>query len=397
VSLRVRTAVAFGLASLFASSAHASDGFLPRTPVLWQEVPCLERVDRSVEPVMHLPYAIPHEDTDLTEDEVADSRTHQFFAFCRRKHEVEHLPNWITWDDVDAAVQAGSLESRDLVGDEDVLESNTKWAGCWSRITEDDARRPIEQSMADAGVDWDTAGLEPGGYTVYGYTYQPPLNPWFIRPGVVKIHDGDADAAGPAAATFERTEPDVVVYNGATVVIEGCVDSASPATVTGYYAFVVGGEPNWVPFVEGQAIAGNEFSVELFAAPDIAGKSSMIRIDIEDPANRKHTTFMDEVVIVLEGSDPNDCEDSGGFIGGPDCDDEPTSTGADTSGPSSAGDTDDVTGGSDTEGGPPQQGNTSGCSCSAPSGPSAFASLALLGLLGLRRRDRFAVRADAEA
>jgi hypothetical protein len=387
MSLLLRTALAAGLVSLLSTTVHASDGFVPRTPVLWEDVPCLERVDRSDDPVLHLPYAIPNEDTDLTEDEVEDSRTHQFFAFCRRQHPLEHPPNWISWADVDAAVAAGMLESADDVDPETVLESSTVWAGCWSRITADDERRPIVQSMADQGIDWDTTGLEPGGYTIYGYTYHPPLNPWHIRPGVVKVHDGDPDAAGPTAATFLRDDPDVLVYNGGTVSIEGCVDSATPATVSGYYALAQSGEPGWVPFVEGQPIDGDTFLIELVAAADMAGTSSMIRIDVEDPAVRKQTTYMDEIVIVLEGTDPNSCEDSGGFIAGPECDDEGgASTGADDDDSTSGSATDGVGDATDTQDDSPEQaGEAGGCGCTAPAGMPGASALWVLGLLAVRR------------
>jgi hypothetical protein len=99
------------------------------------------RIDRSVDPVLHLPYGIPREDTAVTSDEVPDSRTHQFFAFCRRRHPQDYLPNWITWADVDAAVMTGKVESSDDIAPRDVLESSTAWQGCWYRITEDDERR----------------------------------------------------------------------------------------------------------------------------------------------------------------------------------------------------------------------------------------------------------------
>ena len=391
MSLVARLSFAIGAWGLLCTTASASDGFAPRTPVLWEGVPCLERVDRSSNPVLHFSYAIPHEDTERTPDEVEDSRTHQFFAFCRRKHALEHLPNWITWADVEAARESGALTDEVVVGDEDVLETNSKWAGCWSKITPDDERRPITQAMADQGVDWDTTGLEPGGYTIYGYTHHPPLSPWYIRPGVVKVHDGNPDAAGPVAATFPGSDPDIVVYNGATVIIEGCIDSALPAMVSGYYALGQAGEPNWVPFAENQSVAGDVFTLELFAAPDIAGRSSIIRIDVTDPSSRERTTYMDEFVIVLEGTDPNACRDEGGgFIAGPECDDDGQEP---TGGEGTGGDSSTATGGpvdgTDGESGPPEQEGPSGCACAASrSAPPAALALLLLGVGAVRRRSR---------
>ena len=40
-------------------------------------------VDRTVDAKLVLNYTIPYEDTEGTSDEVADSRRHQFLAFCR--------------------------------------------------------------------------------------------------------------------------------------------------------------------------------------------------------------------------------------------------------------------------------------------------------------------------
>jgi MYXO-CTERM domain-containing protein len=384
----VRTSLALGVFGLLLSSAHASDGFVPRTPVLWEDVPCLERVDRSSNPVLHLDYSIPQEDTELTPDEVADSRTHQFFAFCRRKHSLEYLPNWITWADVEAAREAGALEEEVMVDDEDVLETSTRWAGCWWRITPDDERRPITHAVAAQGVDWDTTGLPTGGYTVYGYTHHPPLSPWFIRPGVVKVHDGDPDAAGPAAATFLLPNPDIHLYNGQMATIEGCLDSATPAVVSGYYAASQPGEPTWVPFAEGTPVDGDTFALEFFATADLANKSVIVRIDAKDPAGREHVTYMDETIFVLAGTDPSCQDEGGGFIGGPECDDDgEAGTGDDTGGPSTEGGTEGPSSGSDTESGPPGQQETPGCSCSATGGPGLpLLSLLLLGGLGAVRR-----------
>ena len=51
-------------------------------------------VDRTVDAKVVLAYTIPYEDTELTADEVADSRRHQFLGFCRGHSRQEPLPVW---------------------------------------------------------------------------------------------------------------------------------------------------------------------------------------------------------------------------------------------------------------------------------------------------------------
>jgi hypothetical protein len=161
-------------------AAEASNGLHPRTPVQWNDTVCMELVDRTADPVYLLDYDIPFEDTEVTTDEVADSRTHQFFALCRQYHAQEYLPNWITWADLDAAA-AKKLVDPGAFDDLDVFETSPVWADCWSRITEDDARRPITNAMADMDVPWDTSALPAGTYIIEGYTHEPAFNMWSSR------------------------------------------------------------------------------------------------------------------------------------------------------------------------------------------------------------------------
>src|SRR5688500_3882464 len=84
-------------------AASAANGLEPRTPVAWPDsTPCLTVVDRQQEAMLHMAYGVPYEDVDVTVDEVADSRRHQFVAFCRDHSREEFLPIWLTWKDVEA-------------------------------------------------------------------------------------------------------------------------------------------------------------------------------------------------------------------------------------------------------------------------------------------------------
>lgn len=385
----VRTLGAAALA-LVAVPAAASNGTKPRIPVDWTGAPCLTIVDRSVQPVLHLPYAVSQDDTDLTPDEVSDSRTHQFFALCRARDPQSFLPRWITQADIDRAAMVGA--APETVDPDDVFETSSEWADCWFRITADDDRRPITLAQAAEGVDWDTSAVPAGTYVVEGYTWEPALNIWSGRPGVVKVVD-DADPASSAPAlAIDNTEE--VLNKNEPVTIHGCVSAMEGSTVTAYWGLAES-EVTWVPFVEGDPVSGESFAVDFMPPEELAGESSMIRVDVTDPMGRTYTSYMRELVIVLGTEGPGSCTDEGGgFIGGAGCG---GSSGTDGSGGSEAGSAGDETAGSDgtTSGGPGGQdggdtGGGEGCGCRAAAGPAApaGAGLLLVGLLGLRRRRR---------
>ena len=218
--------------ALVPAVASASNMTHPRTPVTWEGTPCLTLHDRSEDPIFHLEYGIPFEDLDVTPDEVPGSRRHQFFAYCRPHHPQDFLPTWITQADVDAAV-AAELVGEGVVETSDILEFSEHWADCWFRINGDDERRPISNAMAEAGVEWDTSAVPAGVYTLNGYTYEPVFNIWTLRPGVMKIHDGDPHAIGPAAAI---STGELTPYRDDEVMIEGCAHALPGSTFTAYWA-----------------------------------------------------------------------------------------------------------------------------------------------------------------
>ncbi len=377
-------AISIGLL-LLASPAFAGNGTKPRIPVDWSDAACMTIVDRSASAMVHLSYSVTQEDTELTPDEVDDSRTHQFFSLCRAHNPQTFLPRWITQDDIDRAAMVES--APDNVDPEDIFESNSEWAGCWHRINADDDRRPITFAAAAAGIDWDTTTVPAGTYVVEAYTWEPPLNIWSRHPGVVKVVDSpDLAASGPALAVSNREE---VINKNESVVIEGCVSAMEGSTVTAYWG-MAGSDIEWQSFIEDDPISGDTFQVELTPPDILAGESVMIRVDVNDPMGRSYTSYMHELVIVLGTDGPGDCEDGGGFIGGAGCEDD---TGSATAGSddATAGSGDPTTGTATSGTMPPSldggdDGGT-GCGCHA-SGTDApgLAGLALLGLLGWRRR-----------
>ncbi|MCA9683842.1 MAG: hypothetical protein KC457_16700 [Myxococcales bacterium] len=226
-----RLAMAAACVALSLSSpALAGNEAHVRTPVLWQPAPaCGVVVDRSVDPWLHLDYAIPGEDTALTTEELPDSRRQQFFALCRDRAADELLPPWITRDDVDRSVEAGLLPA-DTVEPAAILDESPAWAGCFTRITADDQRRPITWDQAALGVDWDTASVDTGVWLVAGYTFEPVLNLWSPRPGFIKIVD-DSDDPQQDVPALALTVEQQVLEAGTTIELGGCIDAEMPALI----------------------------------------------------------------------------------------------------------------------------------------------------------------------
>lgn len=379
--------IAFGL--LVPGLAHAGNGVRPRTPVVWEDVPCMIVHDRSADPILHVPYGIPFEDTDVGEDEVPDSRTHQFFATCRSRHAQDFLPTWITQADVDEAV-AYDLLTAGTVGEQDILETNDAWADCWSRINADDARLAITQANADAGVDWDTSGLAAGGYSLYGNTHEPVFNIWWPRPGVVKIHDGDPDAVGPVGAI---STGELTPYRNQTAMVEGCVEALPGTTFSVSYA-LSSTSPEWTEYSSGLEIDGSSFVFEFTPPKLLHGEAGMLRVDFTDPMDRTYTAFHAEHILVIDSDASGECEDTGGFIGVP-CDDSGGSEGSSSGG--AGGETTAVADGStgvtasDSSGTAAADGAgpaPTGCGCRADAPLQPVAALTWIGLLAVCPRRR---------
>lgn len=380
-AVRIGAAIFIACVAFSASVASASNMTHPRTPVLWQDVPCMTLHDRSKSATVHLPYAIPFEDTEPGPGEVADSRTHQFFAFCRSHSGQDFLPTWITAADVEAAVGVGIVRAGTVMPD-DIMEQSVQWDECWFRINADDERRPIDFASAAAGVDWDTTDLAPGGYSVEGYTYEPVFNVWVRRPGVIKLHDGDPDAVGPVAAI---STGELTPYRDDTVVLEGCVDALPGTTFSVQYALTSPDEPEWFEYLSQQPISDDAFAFELTPPAEIWGQSALIRVDFIDPMGREYAAYQPENLLVIDLDNPESCGDVGAA-----CD--PSSTddaGESTSTTTSTGEGSATTSGEGTTSGASSMhaSDQDGCGCGSVS-PTTGSLAALLVLLRRRARGR---------
>lgn len=272
----------------------------------------------------------------------------------------------------------------------DILETNDIWAGCWSRLNADDARLPITQANADAGIDWDTSELVAGGYSIYGHTHEPIFNVWWPRPGVVKIHDGDPDAVGPVGAI---STGELTPYRNQTVMVEGCVEALPGTTFSVSYALAES-SPTWIEYSTDLEIDGTSFTFELTPPKLLHGESGMLRVDFTDPMDRTYTAFQMDNILVIDADQTGDCEDTGSFIGTP-CNDTdgPANSSSGGVGSETTGIADSSSGAAESEStepaaadgdGPPPSG--CGCAGNAPSRPAA--ALTLIGLITVWPRRR---------
>jgi hypothetical protein len=384
-------------------TAAAGDGIRPRTIVLWpDDVPCSITALRAIDPIVHLSYAIAAEDPPageaITQDEVADGRRHQFFAFASDIDPRIAMPEWIAPADVMAAADMGLVDPAVLEPD-DVLETHGVLADTFVRIDPDDARRPITFAAAEAGVDWDTTGLSTGAWVVRAYTWDPWPSRWAApRPGVVAIAD-DADPGSHAPAHAVQTASEVL-HRDEVAAIEGCISAMDGTTVTGEWTFFDDIDAAWVPFVEDVPVEGNAFALAFAPPESLWGRFAVLRVTATDPLDRVYIAYVQHRVTVLASDRPQDCDpiedacdtDNGSTSGSSD------GAAADATSSSQTGES-SSTSGNATSSAPAEDEHANsgaGCSCAADHETGGLVLVALTGFtyVASRRRKRITTRAQ---
>jgi MYXO-CTERM domain-containing protein len=372
--------------------ARAGNGVHPRTPVKWEPAPaCMTVVDRTIDTKLVLTYTIPYEDTEVTADEVADSRRHQFLAFCRGHSRQEPLPVWLSNADVAVAAAKNLLDPAD-VKPEDVFETNAEWKDCWFRITGDDERRPITFAEAMKPVVWETALLPAGPYVIAGYTWEPVFNIWAERSGVVKVMDDPDPAKNPPALALTNEEQ--IVFGDEVMTLVGCLDAMDGSTIAGYWSLTTSDTLDWQMFASDVPVSGDSFELEFQPPPESIGEQIVIKVEVTDPMDRRFTAHLNDVATILEpvAGTGGACEDTGmTFVSNPACDTSggpgPTSGASTSNGSDASSGGGESSGGSDTGGPNAQPDPKDGCSCGvAGTGGAPVAALLALGLLLPRRR-----------
>ena len=295
------------------TAARAANGILPRSPTLFPGAPCMLTVDKAKQSTIHFDYMVGFEDapTNLTMDELDDSRTHQFFALDHLLFDsVPSLPNWITQSDFDRAATKQMFVNT--YGPEDFLETSTEWGSAdWVRITPDDARLPISNAQAAMGFDWDISDVAPGTWIVLGYTFEPENNKWSPRRGAVRIIDsGQSSDLGPSAwiyagAMLDESSPVGTATQAQPYEVPYCVVAAPGSKMTASWGLLEGvDEPDWVPFVDGEDVPADGDHTFTLEPPSATADSTIkLRLVIDQPDGSSIETFSVGKVQVI--GDPN--------------------------------------------------------------------------------------------
>lgn len=374
---RGRRGLLIGVVALgLAGHARAGNTVHPRTPVLWPDAPCIQAVDRSQTALFEFGYAIPAEDTNLTIDELDDSRTHQFVAFCRQWPAGSPPPNYISVADLQRAINSDvELDASKLDDPEATLETSAAWAGCWTRVTADDQRRPITFAAASEPVVWDASAVDPGTWMIAGYTWEPPYNLWRRAPWVVQVHDGVEDPALRQPAAAIGPTPNLLTEDE-PLALDVCLAADPDASVAIAWASQAEA-PIWH---EGEPIASegeSAITLPFSSPPEAWGQTLLLRARVEG-AGGEYSSYPLATIVVIKP-------------GGPETGDEGTSaTGADESeGEAGESDSSESDAGSGESGpGATDEGAPASCACTSASGSGSAGSLAALVLLALRVRRR---------
>ena len=369
-------ALAGGL--LTSERAAAGNSVHPRTPVLWPEAPCVRTVDRSLSPELEFSYEIPQEDTLLTPDELDDSRRHQFVALCRQYAAGRPPPLYVSTYDLERAIDSGFEDAELLADPEATLETSELWAGCWVRVTPDDARRPITFEAAAEPVVWDTSAVEAGTWLLLGYTWEPPYNIWRRAPWVVRVVDDPPLPDPPQAAATIADTVDGFDHD-ASIELELCVDAVAGSTLTLEWANSKSDPLEWMSLE--QVELGEQSTLSLpFVPPETSwGQTALLRAHVEQALGPGYQAHGLAPVVIYAGSSGDGDGDGDG-----DSDGDETAEGGETGSAETSS--------SETSGGPSSadEGGVR-CSLTRPRGgltPIGLGLLALSTLVSQRRRHR---------
>jgi hypothetical protein len=316
--------------ALPAAPALASNLVHPRTPVLWPEAPCIATVDRSSSSSFMFDYEIPAEDTQLSFDEFEDSRRHQFLGFCRQWPAGRPPPAYVSIADLDRAVTAGFEDAELLDDPEATLETSAIWAGCWTRITADDDRRPITHAAAAEPVMWDVAAIEAGTWLIAGYTWEPPYNLWSRAPWVLRVVDGPMPIDPQAAVSISDSAD--TVYFDELLELPICVEAGPGSTLTLEWAPSKPEVLEWMALDDGIALDGAAELTLPFAPPPASfGLTIVVRAVVEQPAGAAYEGHaLSPVIVFAPPSDDGESGDGDGDSGDGDGDSDATDSSGET-------------------------------------------------------------------
>ncbi|MET0387573.1 MAG: hypothetical protein ABW321_16510, partial [Polyangiales bacterium] len=305
------------LCSLAAARAAAHPS--PAVPPEFPETDCITIVDTRETTVMPVQYHVSIDDTMPEPDHItlADSKTHQFFAFRGQvllnlpdytflpfdpALPTLNMPQWISADDLSRSSAANTPEmapdfSADAIGG-DTLTDRADLAGQWLTIA-DGRRVPITEAQSQIGVGWTMKNIPAGVYGIAGYIFSPPYNGWEPRPGVIKVIDGQRDVP---ALTVDPV--DASLFNGQGRKIVGCVDA--PAGTMLHASYRIAGDAT-APWQEWTTQASDDSGrYELcFRSPDrsLAGLVQ-IRVSARAPNGDETAAYAPDQLALVASDGP---------------------------------------------------------------------------------------------
>lgn len=304
--------VALVLAAL--PALHARAHFGPAEPPDFGTPQCIVVVDRRTTSRVDVTYELGFDDTEpeLGHIWLADSKTHQFFAFrgavvpALPRYEFwpfagtdsALLPLWIDRDDLQRADAANDPSiapdfSAAMIGD-DLLAARADVANQWLAISEAPRRVPITLEQAAKGVTWDVSEVPTGVYQLVSYTFSPPFNAWEPRPGVIKVIDGRAD---PPAVTIDSV--DSVLYAGQGRRVTGCVDAPAGSKLSVWYSAEVEAPHVWQPWLSGVPLTAATIDLCFGSRdPNLSGMLRL-RIGVKSPAGLETFAYSRDAVVLV--------------------------------------------------------------------------------------------------
>ena len=287
-------AVPLGLGALLAawpSETRAINGARPRVPPSFYDHACITVVGPDA-PLVEIGLTVPYADVELTEDELFDSRTLQLYAFARDRPPGEALPNWVDAGDVARALEAGIIDAApDPL---DVL-SSSRWSGDAFPLVAIEDRLPIACESAGPWP-WETADVPLGAYVVWGYTFEPPLNLWTPRPGLIRVVD--AAGSGPPAVALTGLDRRLEFGRKQGLAVTGCLSGDAGTEVELSWARA-SAPADWTSF--GRIVPEDgAFEVVLQPPEDTIYQALHVRAEAIDPQGRRFTHYARGVLVVLD-------------------------------------------------------------------------------------------------
>lgn len=294
--------LALVLGMLVPSAASASNGAGVRTPPVFPLAACITDVDRSQDPIFHLDIGLAREDFMVTADEPPDSRRFQFFLVCEDVHrDVLDLPNWITVAEAEDALARGTITA--LPPDEDILERRDDLAGCVFPMQPVSERIPITCEATRDGLDFDTGAIPPGNYVVRGYTYEPPLNLWSVRRGVVRIYDDPSDAL-PSVGLRSPSLDGTQLRPGSPFSVRGCAAATCDVELQFASLIDVGTQDErWQTFA---TVGAGPFEVDFDPPEDLVGQPLLFRAVADPDGPTPWIDHAEGTALVFGDDNPSD-------------------------------------------------------------------------------------------